>query len=951
MKLRRMAVCAACLVSAAAVAQQITPLWVETINGLVHVLPENQLPTLLRAGGDGLSTYHLDGTDVLDCYANFLRYDDDHYLLGIRENGLNENDPGLSAESRARAKAFPDRSIIWIDAKTGKPLGIALTTEVFPARVPAESSTDPWWKWGISDGPHGQRVLYTGFKYKILRYAPNGLVSDARFPNGRPTWSTSPTEAWVEPVSDEASPSLPSYVDQNDPAQLAAWLGSSGGDGSVDWRWKAFRVTGSGNETRIWAGGATWRSSMQEQEFVTEDNGLTFFPIARLNDSGEGCGAKGESSLGGEPSGIRTTPDGLEWCIQAHFPAAAWTARPNRYVKTAKGAYPCSDSLWWIDLDCQLGNIKTNQPLRPHYFDPVEGALRTLPAFDWEAAGKDGTPIDHHIDGVQRYDGNWVMTSDTAEGVDYIVTYAIPSWNQQFGRVGDPKAIFKPGWIGLHTLDGRISKGNGGKNSAFQIPCYETDEPIVDPYGNGGTGYDYCYDGDLRLYPDPDGKGGSTVLWCGALYGFGVFRVANVPAAIVQQPQGITKIAGESVTLTSAVSGGANLYQWMKDGNPIPMATSPTYTIDRLALADSGQYKLRVFNRLGNVDSDEATLTVVPDEVPPMLTSLTAALNPTGTSSSLNLEFSKPVSAESASDLNHYAVNGGVTIFAVTLISETRVTIQTSPLAPGQEYILTINNVRDQSSAGNVIATNSPTRFQLELTPGYLLWEFYPGISGNQVDAFTAHPSYPEDPARREFLTAFTTEPSFSNVADNFGARLSGWLTPAQSGNYRFFISSSDSSQLLLSSSADPTKAIVIAQEPNCCTSYLEPGDHVPQTSAPQTLVAGRPYYLAALQKGGTGNDYLNVAWRHEGDTTPAHQLRPIPGIFLSSYRAETNTAEAPPFGPVTLSDGQITLTWSGAAVLEESTDLKTWQPIAGSPVNGYTCCPAPGHKFYRLSR
>ena len=224
----------------------------------------------------------------------------------------------------------------------------------------------------------------------------------------------------------------------------------------------------------------------------------------------------------------------------------------------------------------RVGNSATNQPARPNYFDPVEGAVGSLPAFSWEAAGKDGKPLDNKVDGVEHYDGNWVMTSDTKDGVDYIVTYSIPSWDQQFGSVGDTNAIFKPGWIGLHTLDGKISTGDSqGANNAYKIPCYETDEPIVDPNGNGGTGHDYGYDGDVVVYPDADGKGGSLVLWSGGIYGFGVFHVQNVPAAITQQPQGGAKAEGDSFTLSAAASGGANRYQWLKDGSPFLVRLPP----------------------------------------------------------------------------------------------------------------------------------------------------------------------------------------------------------------------------------------------------------------------------------------------------------------------------------------------------------------------------------------
>src|SRR5207302_384619 len=320
--------------------------------------------------------------------------------------------------------------------------------------------------------------------------------------------------------------------------------------------------------------------------------------------------------------------------------------------------------------------------------------------------------INHKVEGVQRYDGNWVMTSDTKEGVDYIVTYAIPSWDQQFGKVGpdwpnaiDTNSIFKPGWIGLHSLDGKISIGDSnGNNYAYKIPCYETDEPILDPNGNAGTGHDYGYDGDVEVYPDADGKGGSTVLWCGAIYGFGVFRGQNVRAAITQQPLSATKTEGESITSTAA-----------------------------------GE-------------------------------------NPTKTAFWVTLVFSERVTPDTAGSTNNYAISGGVVIPDVVVNSETTVTLNTSAQTEGTEYTLTVNNIKDQSRRGNVIAANTTRKYTLALTPGYLLWEFYPNISGTAVDALTGDPTYPDNPARREFLTSFSTIPEFTaDFADTYGARVSGW--------------------------------------------------------------------------------------------------------------------------------------------------------------------------------
>src|SRR5207248_7852135 len=139
----------------------------------------------------------------------FLKYDDDHYLLGIRENGITESDAGLSDSERALSQAWPDRTVLWIDAHTGKVLGIALSMPVFPVQNATQNNSDAWWKWGITEGANGERVIYSTFRYKILRWAPTGTVPDAAFPSGRATWSTTPTEAYVEPVPGEPNPTYP----------------------------------------------------------------------------------------------------------------------------------------------------------------------------------------------------------------------------------------------------------------------------------------------------------------------------------------------------------------------------------------------------------------------------------------------------------------------------------------------------------------------------------------------------------------------------------------------------------------------------------------------------------------------------------------------------------------------------------------------------------------------
>ncbi|MBL9129052.1 MAG: immunoglobulin domain-containing protein, partial [Verrucomicrobiales bacterium] len=626
-----------------------------------------------------------------------------------------------------------------------------------------------------------------------------------------------------------------------------------------------------------------------------------------------------------------------------------WEARPNRYTKNPQG---------------DGTSPRQGGTGRPGFFERDEAAGGNLPEFRWEAAGKDGIPLNHKVDGVEHYDGNWVLTMDTKDSLEYIVSYAIPSWNQQFGGVGNPDAVFKPGWIGVHTLDGRIASGG----SSYKIPVYETDEPIVDPNGNGGTGHDYGYDGDLNVFPvagaDPK-SGKALVLWSGGIYGFGVFEIAAKPAAIVTAPTAKDVSENSEVTLSAQVSGSPNKYRWMRNGAPLVVtnenyrvsltegADKATLTLIKAQVADSGSYVLEIRNPFGNLTTAPVTLNVVSDTTPPTIRSVTAGKSPS--TSYLVVEFSEPVTPETASVAANYRLSGGATVSSVSVSSPTRVSINTSALTSGNTYTLTVSGIRDVSAAGNTIAANSTATVAVPgLNAGYLLWELYngesgAGIDGSSIDALLGDASYPNLAARRELLGSFTTAPALNNVAERFGARISGWLTPTESGSYRFFIRSDDASQLLLSPNADASGANVVAEETGCCKAFLEPanadGTTNPQTSEPVQLTAGQSYYVAAIYKEGGGGDFCEVAWRKEGDTTAAASLKPIPGSFFKSY-----AAVAPKFDSIKTSAAGVVIAWSGSGKLQESADLKAWSDVAGNPSSPYTASTAgAASKFYRL--
>lgn len=84
-----------------------------------------------------------------------------------------------------------------------------------------------------------------------------------------------------------------------------------------------------------------------------------------------------------------------------------------------------------------------------------------------------------------------------------------------------------------------------------------------------------------------------------------------IAPVIATQPQATTATVGGTATF-SVSGGGASLsYQWRFNGNPIPGATSATYTVSGTTSAMAGNYSVTISNAFGTLQSQNATLTVM----------------------------------------------------------------------------------------------------------------------------------------------------------------------------------------------------------------------------------------------------------------------------------------------------------------------------------------------------
>ncbi|HON08262.1 MAG TPA: immunoglobulin domain-containing protein, partial [Verrucomicrobiota bacterium] len=160
---------------------------------------------------------------------------------------------------------------------------------------------------------------------------------------------------------------------------------------------------------------------------------------------------------------------------------------------------------------------------------------------------------------------------------------------------------------------------------------------------------------------------------------------------------------GESLSLSVSVTGVSPVYQWYKDNVPIQGATSPIYTIPIARPNDSGVYKVVVTNLISVIESS-ASITVNPDTTPPSVISAIASANLT----TITITYSELVDPFSSQDPGNYSITpteGGaaVDILSVMLMNETNVVITTTPMQQGIIYSVTINNVSDLSTAGNIL--------------------------------------------------------------------------------------------------------------------------------------------------------------------------------------------------------------------------------------------------------
>jgi hypothetical protein len=240
-------------------------------------------------------------------------------------------------------------------------------------------------------------------------------------------------------------------------------------------------------------------------------------------------------------------------------------------------------------------------------------------------------------------------------------------------------------------------------------------------------------------------------------------------------------------------------------------------------------------------------------------------------------------------------LDGGLTVTAATPIMDIagnyyQVTLTTSLQTEGKAYNLTVNGPADP--AGNkLVSVKIPFSGFVTDPAVKMVVEFYDNIGS--LAALKESTKYIAGLPDRTIGAPDFQTPGWE-FGDNYGARLASVVTAPVTGDYKFYISSDDSSELYVSSDGNPGNWMLSSLGDSFiahvagATGQREWANAAVFPSDPIPLVAGQKYYIMAIYQEGGGGDGCAVGWILPGADT---NIVVIPGSAMSGVRVNAAVA------------------------------------------------------------
>lgn len=432
----------------------------------------------------------------MDIMSSLVRYDEDRLLLFVVENGINEDDPNHDAEMAAN---YPDRTVWWLNASDGSPIGIALEPlnlgggGVTFTREGVEYKTIDFWptsdffiERALDDRSRSFRPdllqetapklevdaegnLYITDRHNLVRYTPDGQGG-----------FNAPTLCYEYPKVNP--PVLPD--------------GTVVTDGHYrSWSMKEVNIVGAGPNKIMTTSGRHWLDGAGISYYVSDDGGASWTYTQY----------KGQDQRGG----VVGTGGGCS----APVTSSVWN---EEYVFGT--GFPGSDDFLY-------------RMLRPAGSDePFMQDIDDL----WTKVAPDPN---EELSETQRY-MSWQKVSCAAvQDIPYVAVICIPKWKslyEDWAEQGGPPTA----WIALHSyeVDPDGDGVEGDFVTGYQIPWTDADEPNIPGSGfdeDAGAAWHNVYQVGIKMYVNEGYPPGAfEILWSGGGIGYGRCVVGDVPTGV-----------------------------------------------------------------------------------------------------------------------------------------------------------------------------------------------------------------------------------------------------------------------------------------------------------------------------------------------------------------------------------------------------------------------------------